>query len=173
MARPNVLSTDTKLYCPAEPEGRVFPAGSEWPGDVWSEKPGGEIAGAQTTAQAVKDLLAAQDQAEALQAQLESALHAAAQADARAGDAEKRMAEQAQQLRDAQQALATAEETAATVTAERDQAVANASGLQQRAEAAETAAADAKATIERLTGELNTANQALADAKSAKTAKAA
>lgn len=68
MARPYVFTTDTHLFNIATGERRLFPAGETDPGDAWSEKEGGEAPGANTVASSLKDLIAAQDQIEALQA---------------------------------------------------------------------------------------------------------
>lgn len=67
MARQAVFSVPTKLWHPAG-GWREFPAGETDPGGAWHEKEGGEAPGSNTTAQALKDLIAAQEQIEALQA---------------------------------------------------------------------------------------------------------
>lgn len=72
MTRPAVFSTDTKLYHPSEPKGRVFPAGETDPGAAWTEQLGGKPAGEKTVGQAAKDLLEAHEQIEAHQSQLET-----------------------------------------------------------------------------------------------------
>jgi hypothetical protein len=120
MPKYNVLPDDMKLYSPAEPKGRLFLKGEAWPGDAWSDKPGGEVAGKDTAAQALKDLIKAQEQNEAIQAQLENAIHSAAQADQRAEAAEAALEAQAQALKDAEAAKQAAEAVATEVTADRD-----------------------------------------------------
>lgn len=70
MANPSVLLQDTILYCLAEPEGRTFYAGEQWPGDAWSSNRGGEPVGKGATKQALEDLVAAQDRLDAMAAQL-------------------------------------------------------------------------------------------------------
>lgn len=70
MANPSVLLQDTILYCLAEPEGRTFCAGEQWPGDAWSSNRGGEPVGKGATKQALEDLVAAQDRLDAMAAQL-------------------------------------------------------------------------------------------------------
>lgn len=68
MARPYVFSTDLKLYHPAEPEGRVFPAGSTDPGAAWSDSPGGDRSESKSVAGMARDLIEANDRADALAA---------------------------------------------------------------------------------------------------------
>lgn len=122
MANPNVLNEDTILYCPAEPQGRKFPKGETWPGDAWSFKPGGETVGANTTTEALKDLIAAQEQIEALQGLLDNANFSLANAAKAKEDAEAKVAGLEQAVRDAEAAKGEAESVAAGLTAERDRA---------------------------------------------------
>lgn len=122
MANPNTLPDEMRLYSHAEPEGRVFLKGEPWPGDAWSIKPGGETVGSGTTTQALKDLIAAQEQIENLQRQLDTALHSSAQADQGASAVSNRVAELEQQVIAANAARETAEAEARAAVAERDQA---------------------------------------------------
>ncbi|WP_332763933.1 hypothetical protein [Phenylobacterium sp.] len=156
MARPQVFSTDTYLYNVATGEKRLFPQGETDPGNAWSEKKGGDTAGAGTTAQAMKDLIAAQDQIEALQANLATQDASMAQLSGERDDAVGRVAgleqdaiaaakERDEALRSASDYMAErdhARSEAATRTKERDEAKAYAAELE--AELAKFDAADSK-----------------------------
>lgn len=74
MPRQAVFTVDTILYHPIE-GAYAFPAGSPDPGNAWTDKPGGDAPGKESVAQAMKDLVAAQDHIEALQRQLASVEH--------------------------------------------------------------------------------------------------
>lgn len=69
MPRPHVFSADTALYHPIEGK-RVFPKGETDPGPMWTDRIGGEVVGMKTTTQALKDLIAAQEQIEHLETRL-------------------------------------------------------------------------------------------------------
>lgn len=109
MTRAHVFAADTTLYHPGE-GARVFPAGETDPGDAWSESPGGKPADKSTTRQAMLDLIAAQDQIDALGKQMVAKDH-----------------------------------DLAVMASERDAANGKLGALEQRAIAAEAAAADAEA----------------------------
>lgn len=122
MARQSVLLVETKLYSPSEPEGRVFQAGEPWPGDMWSDKPGGEPAGAQGAAGLVKDLIEVNAQKEALGRQLASKDHDLAVISSQRDEANGKLADLEQRALAAEQAKATAEAAATSYMRERDQA---------------------------------------------------
>lgn len=124
MPKYNVLPQDMTLYSPAEPEGRMFPKGSMWPGDAWSDKPGGEVAGAGTTKQAIADLQAAQDQIVKLQDMLQRHEHDRAQLARERDEAVSALKDAQARAQEAEKAQKAAEETAKEVTGERDRAVA-------------------------------------------------
>jgi len=122
MARSYVFSTDLKLYHPAEPEGRVFPAGSTDPGAAWSDTPGGDRSESKSVAGMAKDLIEASDRADALAATVSRNASDLAEmgkvrddAVAKAGALEQRVVD-AERLRDQAQALAE------SATKERDTA---------------------------------------------------
>lgn len=114
MARQSVFSVDTVLFHPSEPQGRTFPAGETDPGPAWSERPGGKAPGEKTVGEAAKDLLAAHEQIEALQSQLEtqaaSMATLAGERDKAAGKLEAAESARAEAERDRDTAKAEAEE---------------------------------------------------------------
>ncbi len=151
------------LYSPQEPRGRKFIAGDQWPGDAWSDQPYGKDAGTATVAQAVKDLAAAQTQAENMGQTIESLNHDLAQVQGELSALKASTGELTQARTTAEAARDEALEAARDAAAARDQAQADASGLRERVNRLEEAATTSAATIERLTGELAAANQKAAD----------
>lgn len=131
MARPASFSSPTILYHPTEGP-RLFGVGEQDPGNAWSEMPGGDGVGSATTAQALKDLIAAQEQNEAMGRQLASAQHDAAQAGRRADEATEALSAAKQEAIDAIKARDDAEKVAADLTVERDAARAEAEGLRAK-----------------------------------------
>lgn len=129
MANPQNLTVATKLYSLAEPEGRIFPAGETWPGDAWSVNPGGTVAGANTTAQAMKDLIEAQDQNEALGRQLAAKDYSLAQAVALKEEALGKVDGLEQRVIAAEAKTEAAEKAAGDYMRERDVARAQAAKL--------------------------------------------
>lgn len=69
MPRPNVFPVDTTLYHPTEGK-RVFPAGETDPGPLWRDRPGIDVISDATKAQALEDLMAAQEAMDELEARL-------------------------------------------------------------------------------------------------------
>jgi predicted nucleic acid-binding Zn-ribbon protein len=122
MANPQNLTVETRLYSAAEPEGRIFPAGEPWPGDAWSQNPGGAVAGANTTAQAMKDLIAAQDQNEALARQLATKDYSLAEVSAQRDAAQLLVKGLEERALEAESKVAAAEQAARDYMIERDQA---------------------------------------------------
>lgn len=122
MANPATLQVDTKLYCAAEPDGRVFPAGSPWPGDAWSDKVGGAPIGGDTVAQAAKDLLKAQEAIDSLSTQLQSKDHDLAVMAADRDAANGRVADLEQRALAAEKGQADADDAARGYMTERDAA---------------------------------------------------
>lgn len=178
MANPQSLTVATKLYSAAEPEGRVFQAGESWPGDAWSINPGGSVAGANTVGQAMKDLIEAQDQNEALGRQLANKDYSLAEANAAKEAALAKVNDLEQRAIAAEAARADAETAAKDYMIERDQARAQVqAGSGDQAKIGELQAEADK--VPGLMAQLDTANQALADANgkidalTAKKAKAA
>lgn len=148
MARSNVFTSDTYLFNTATGEKRLFPKGESDPGNAWSEKEGGEAPGSATTTQALKDLIAAQDQIERLQATLStqdaSMAVLAGERDAAAGKVEG--LEQA--AADAEKARAEAETAAHAYMTERDAARAEAARMSDLLKGLEAAKAEAIANAE-------------------------
>lgn len=132
MANPGYLPVKMKLYSHLAPEGREFQQGEEWPGDIWSAKPGGAPVGQDAVTQAMQDLIEAQDRLDAMAQTLASKDHDLAQMAKERDEAKAAFEAQSQALRDAQKAQAEAEKVAAGLTKERDAA---------RAELAKQAAA--------------------------------
>jgi chromosome segregation ATPase len=165
MAREMILSADRVLYSPAEPEGRLFRAGEQWPGDAWSDQKDAEPEDKAAKANAVKELLAAHQEIERLGAVITAGDHD------RGKIADERDAALAQvkglnqRALDAEKAQAEAEARHLETAAQRDQARIEAENERQRAARVSEPLAEAKATIERLTAELAAAQQAAADAK--------
>lgn len=119
MPRPAVFTTDTFLFHPVEGK-KLFPAGETDPGPAWHDKPGGPSVGQNATAEAMKDLIAAQDQIDGLGQQLASKDHDLAQMAKERDEANAKLADAEQRARDAESARAEAEKVAAEVTGERD-----------------------------------------------------
>lgn len=92
MPRPAVFMTPTTLYHPTEGK-KVFPAGETDPGPSWWDSPTGPPVGGATTAQALNDLIAAQDQLEAAERRAQSHAHDMAQLEAAKSAAEARVAD--------------------------------------------------------------------------------
>jgi uncharacterized phage infection (PIP) family protein YhgE len=132
MGRPHVFQTDTTLYHAVE-GSRVFPAGETDPGGAWSERIGGEAVGAATTTSALKDLIAAQDQIEALESRLANNAHDLAAGAKALEDARALFSGLEQRAISAEKALAESQAQAAKYMAERDQARAETEGHKTRA----------------------------------------
>lgn len=139
MANPQTLAADTVLYCAAEPEGRMFPKGEQWPGDAWSANRGGKPVGEASVTQAMKDLIAAQDQIEALSAQLDRQTHSLAERTAERDGAASKVEALEQRAIAAETAQKTAEEAARGYMTERDVARADAKRFSDALEAAKSA----------------------------------
>lgn len=122
MPNPNVLTVDTVLYSSMEPDGRLFPAGEPWPGDAWSSRPGGDPVGKSSVTAILKDLIAAQDQIEALDARLASGAHDLALIGQQRDEANNRVADLEQRALAAETASADAEKATAGYMKERDAA---------------------------------------------------
>lgn len=160
MANPSVLAADAILYSPAEPEGRLFPAGESWPGDAWSLNRGGEPVGKGATKQAMKDLIDAQDTIDSLSGQLASKDHDLAVMAADRDDATGKLSDAEQRAIEAEKAQTAAEDAARAYMTERDNARSEIQGLTDKL----TAAGE---TIARLVGDLAAAEQLTADANAA------
>ncbi|HOQ61636.1 MAG TPA: hypothetical protein PKZ08_13510 [Vicinamibacterales bacterium] len=118
MPKFNVLPYDMTLYSAAAPEGRVFLKGEPWPGDAWTDKPGGKDVGSGTMTQALKDLIEAQETIERLEAQIANMAFSAANADVRAGEANAELEALKQSAADAEHRAEQAEADLRTATAE-------------------------------------------------------
>lgn len=158
MARPQVFSSPTTLYHPIEGP-RVFPAGETDPGAAWSDNPGGDRS--ETSMPSVmKDLIDANDRADALGVKLDKQAYDMAQTAADATAAKEALADAEQRAVAAEAAQKVAEDGATTYMAERDAARAELATAQQ-------ALADndesTKARIAELAAQLETANQTIAD----------
>lgn len=151
MAKYGILPADMTLYSPAEPRGRVFLKGEPWPGDAWSERPGGDDVGKATVAEALKDLAAAQKQADDLRMLIKSAEHDRAQLAKELDEIKASVADREQAASDAVARAEAAIAEAREAVGARDDALKSASGHAARAEAA-------LSDVERLTGELADAN---------------
>lgn len=159
MANPAVLTADTVLYSPAEPDGRMYPQGSEWPGDAWSANRGGEPLGKGAAAQAAKDLVAAQDRLDAMSAQMDRQTHSMAEISAQRDEATGKLADTEQRAIAAEAAQAEAELSAHNYMVERDQARADAKRFSDLVDQYRPEAEKVADLTEQLTG----ANQAIAD----------
>lgn len=159
MANPSVLTADTTLYSPAEPEGRLYPAGSEWPGDAWTAERGGEPVGRKTNSQALKDLADAQKTIDQLSAQLDTATHSLALRAGERDEAVNASAALEQRAIAAEEGRRTAEDAARGYMTERDQARGDA---QRFSDAVDGLRPEAE-RIPDLVSQLETANQAGAD----------
>lgn len=122
MARPSTLIVATKLFSPTEPEGRMFQAGEPWPGDIWSDKPGGEPVGTNATAGLLKDLIDANDRLDKMGSQLERNGHDLAVIGQERDAAVAKASDLEQRALAAEQAKAVAEAAATSYMRERDQA---------------------------------------------------
>jgi hypothetical protein len=122
MANPGVVPSEMRLYASFAPEGRVFRQGEEWPGDAWSDRPGGAAIGTDAVTQAMKDLIAAQDRIDQMSLQLQSKDHDLAQLGKERDEAVAAFQGQKQALLDAEKARDEAEKIAAGLTKERDAA---------------------------------------------------
>jgi chromosome segregation ATPase len=163
MAKFTVLPSDMKLYSPAEPAGRVFLAGEAWPGDAWSDQPGGDEVGRGTVMQSLKDLEAAKKQSDDLRKMVESGAHDLAQMGKERDEALAKVAGLVAAVQAAEQSGGQGAEILKGLTEERDAARADAATQKARADKLDGDLTDTKATIERLTGELSEAKQAGAD----------
>jgi chromosome segregation ATPase len=159
MVNPSVLSADAILYCAAEPDGREFPKGSDWPGDAWSTERGGEPVGKKTNAQALLDLKDAQKTIDRLSAQLDTATHSLAQRAAERDEAVGKLDAMEQRAITAESGQATAEAAAKGYMTERDQARADAKRF---SDAVDSYRPEAE-KVPGLVAELEAANQRVAD----------
>lgn len=162
MARPYVFQVETTLYHPSEGP-RVFPAGETDPGPAWTDSRGGEPADKGTTKQAMKDLIAAQDQIDALGAQLSSQDHDLGTATKERDEANLKVAGLEQRATDAEKGQETEARRAADYMRERDDARADHQRVGDQVKAANARISDLEADVTRLTGELGVANQVVAD----------
>lgn len=146
MARSNIFTADTTLFNTATGEKRMFPKGESDPGNAWSEREGGEAPGSATTTQALRDLIAAQDQIERLQATLStqdaSMAVLAGERDAAAGK------------------VAGLEQAAVEAGVARDQALDDAKTYMTERDQAREAEASLRAAITKLEGDLAGASKA-------------
>lgn len=160
MARPATLLVPTKLYSPLEPEGRTFQAGEPWPGDIWSDKPGGEPAGVNATAGLMKDLIEANDRLDKQGEQIARSGHDLAVIGQERDAAVAKVDDLEQRALAAEAAQKTAEDAAKAYMQERDQARADLQAANDRATAAE---ADHAEKVGDLVAQLGEAHQQLAD----------
>lgn len=130
MARPQVFTIATTLYHPVE-GARVFPVGETDPGAMWSDKPGGDRAETSMESMA-KDLIAANDRADALGVRLEAQAHDMAQTAAEATAAKEALAAMEQRAIVAETAQAEAESAAKNYMDERDTARAELAALKAK-----------------------------------------
>lgn len=144
MANPNILPSTMLLYSTFAPEGRLFQQGEDWPGDAWSQRPGGEPIGGDAVAQAMKDLIEAQDQIDRLSQAVSSKDHDMAQMAKQRDDAVAELNGLKQSLLDAEKAQKDAEKIATGLTKERDRARADLQAL-QNAQASASAPVEAAA----------------------------
>lgn len=138
MARQHVFSVETRLWHPSD-GWKLFPVGETDPGSAWSEKEGGEPVGKASTEQALKDLIAAQDQIEAKDRLLVSKDHDLAQLAKAKAEAEAKVADLEQRAIAAEASGAEAQTVAAAVTKERDEARAESARLREKLTTTETA----------------------------------
>lgn len=162
MARPYVFQTETTLYHPSE-GARVFPAGETDPGPAWTDSRGGEPADKGTTKQAMRDLIAAQDQIDGLGAQLVSRDHDLAVMASTRDEASLKVAGLEQRAIDAEKGQETEAQRAAEYMRERDAARADHQRVGDQVTAANARVAELEATVTRVTADLGTANQIVAD----------
>jgi len=145
MARQSIFSTPTRLWHPTQ-GWFTFGIGEQDPGASWFEKEGGEPAGAATTSQALKDLIAAQDQIDQRDKALAAKDHDLAQASKAREEAEGK-------VEGLEQALKAAE-------TERDDAMSAAEDLTKERDAGIQALEALRATITTLEGDLAGASKA-------------
>lgn len=157
MGRPFVFPVDTTLYHPSE-GARVFPAGETDPGSAWTETRGGEPVDKGTIKQATKDLIAAQDQIDALGEQLNRKDHDLAVIGKERDEANGKVADLEQRAIAAEAGQVEADERAAEYMRERDAARADFQRVSDQV-------TEANANVERLVGELGEAQQSAADAE--------
>lgn len=172
MARPYVFSIDTTLYHPTE-GARTFPQGETDPGPAWSDKPGGDRSEGNTMASAAKDLIAANDRADALGVRLEAQAHDLAVAAKARENAEAKVAGLEQRAIEAEKALDAAIEAARGYMQERDSARAEVQSAKANADAAEALVNEANERAAAVVAQLEAANQASADLKDQLAAKKA
>lgn len=122
MARPNVFSTETKLWHAAE-GWRKFPAGETDPGGAWSEQEGGNPVGNNATAGALKDLIEANDRLDAAAEREAKKDHDLATMAAERDAANGKVADLNQRAIAAEKSQAEAEANAASYAQERSRAV--------------------------------------------------
>lgn len=121
MARPNVFSTDTKLWHPAE-GWRTFPAGETNPGATWHEKEGGDSVGSNAASGALKDLIEANDRMDQMAQMMASKDHDLGVMGQQRDEAVGKVHDLEQRAIAAEKAQAEAEERATAYMKERDQA---------------------------------------------------
>lgn len=164
MARPQVFTSDTTLYHPVEGP-RVFPTGETDPGAAWSSNPGGDRSEA-SMPNVMKDLIEANDRADALGVKLDAQAHDMAVTAAECTQAKEALAGAQQEAVAAEGAQKVAEEAAAGYMAERDIARTELAAATDKLGSVtadlETAQADA-AKIPDLMVQLDAANQTIAD----------
>lgn len=163
MPREQVLSQDTILYSDAEPKGRKFPAGEQWPGDAWSEQPGGAPKEKRAASNDLRALADAHSEIERLTSLSNSQTHDLGQlADERDG-LKKQIAGLKKAAEEAAAGGTDDRKLADDARKARDDARADAEGQKQRAAKLEADLTAAKATIERVTAELQASQQGAAD----------
>lgn len=164
MARPQVFNSDTTLYHAVE-GARVFPAGETDPGAAWSDNPGGDRS--ETSMPSVmKDLIEANDRADALGVRLDAQAHDMAATAAECTEAKEKLVASEQATIAATEAQKVAEDGAAGYMEERDAARTELAATSEKLVTANadlaTAQADA-AKVPDLMAQLDTANQTIAD----------
>lgn len=132
MANPNILLTDTVLYSPLEPEGRLFPAGEQWPGDAWTERKGGEPVSSGSKIEALKELIQAHDEIERLTAIISSGEHDRAQLAAEREAAKATVRGLKQQVADAERVAEESRALHLAAVEERDRARAETEALKAK-----------------------------------------
>lgn len=166
MAQPGILTVDTILYSPMEPEGRLFFQGEPWPGDVWSARPGGDPVLAATTAGVLDDLNTANDQIEQLRGRLASQANDLSVMAAERDGANGKVADLEQRAIEAERSQVAAEDAGAGYMADRDSARAEAQRNGDDLTAARARIADLEveaAKVPGLAADLDAANQTIAD----------
>lgn len=166
MANPAVLQADTKLYSAAEPDGRVFPMGEQWPGDAWSASRGGEPVGKGATKAAMKDLADAQDTIDQQSRQLASKDHDLATMAAERDAANGQIGDLEQRAIEAERGQSEASVRVTGFMSERDTARSDFQRVSDQFTEANARLAELEpkaARVEGLTAELATAQQTIAD----------